>query len=116
MGPNLKLSTELEKLLSDASIYQHLVGHLIYLTNTRPNITFAVSVVRQFMHAPRTSHLDAVHHILRYLKTCSGLELFYNAKAQDGMSCFTDTDYVGSKSDKRSTSGICTFYGSHLLS
>ena len=41
--------------------------HLIYLTNTRPDLTFAVSVVSQFMHAPRTAHMDAVHHILRYL-------------------------------------------------
>ena len=47
-----------------ASVYQHLVERLIYLINTRPNITFVVSVVSQFMYAPRTSHLDAVHHIL----------------------------------------------------
>ncbi|GFY88928.1 hypothetical protein Acr_06g0008680 [Actinidia rufa] len=116
MDPNLKLSTESGELLLDASVYQRLVGRLIYLTNTRLDITFAVSVVSQFMHAPRTSHLDAVHHILRCLKTCPGLGLFYTTKAQDGVSCFTDADYAGSKSDRRSTSGPCTFYGNHLLS
>ncbi|GFZ17293.1 LMBR1-like membrane protein [Actinidia rufa] len=76
MDPNLKLSTESGELLPDASVYQRLVGRLIYLTNTRPDITFA---------------------------TCPGLGLFYTAKAQDGVSCFIDADYVGSKSDKRST-------------
>ena len=65
MDPNLKLSVESGELLFNPSMYQRLVGRLIYLTNTRPDLTFAVSVVSQFMHAPCTSHLDAVHHILR---------------------------------------------------
>ena len=116
MDPNHKLSIESGELLPDASVYQRLVGRLIYLTNTRPDITFAVSVVSQFMHAPRSSHLDAVHHILRYLKTCPGLGLFYSAGTQSGVSCFTDADYAGSKSDRRSTSGFCTFYGNHIIS
>ena len=97
MDPNLKLSTELGELLSDASVYQRLISRLIYLTNTHLDIIFAVSVVRQFMHAPCTSHVDVVHHILRYLKTCPSLRLFYNAKAQDEVSCFTDSDYAGSE-------------------
>ncbi|GFY96877.1 hypothetical protein Acr_11g0011830 [Actinidia rufa] len=70
----------------------------------------------QFMHTPRSSDLDAVHHILRYLKTCPGLGLFYTSGEQCGLSCFTDADYAGSKTDRRSTSGLCTFRGTHLLS
>ncbi|GFY93864.1 hypothetical protein Acr_09g0003100 [Actinidia rufa] len=116
MDPNFKLSLESGDLLPDATRYQRLVGRLIYLTHTRPDISFAVSVVSQFMHAPRTSHLDAVHHILRYLKTCPGLGLFYTSGEQCGVSCFTDADYAGSKIDRRSTSGFCTFRGTHLLS
>ncbi|PSS33155.1 Endonuclease, partial [Actinidia chinensis var. chinensis] len=116
MVPNLKISAESGELLSDPSIYQRLVGRLIYLTNTRPDLTFAVSIVSQFMHSPRTSHLDAVYHILRYLKSCPGLGLFYKSGVQSGLSCFTDADYAGSKSDRRSTSGFCAFHGSHLIS
>ncbi|GFY98704.1 hypothetical protein Acr_13g0001050 [Actinidia rufa] len=63
------------------------------------DISFAVSVVSQFMHAPRTSHLDVVHHIFRYLKTCPGLGLFYTSGEQCGVSCFTDADYAGSKTE-----------------
>ena len=92
------------------------MGRLIYLTNTRPDLTFAVSIVSQFMHSPRTSHLDTVYHILRYLKSCPGRGLFYKSGVQSGLSCFTDADYAGSKSDRRSTSGFCTFHGSHLIS
>ena len=97
-------------------MYQCLVGRLIYLTNTRPDLTFVVSVVNQFMHAPRTAHMDAVFHILRYLKTCPSLDLFFSSGVQSGLSCFTDADYAGSETDRRSTSGFCTFYGNHLIS
>jgi hypothetical protein len=116
MDPNLKLSVESGELISNPSMYQRLVGRLIYLTNTRPDLTFAVSVVSQFMHAPRISHLDAVYHILRYVKTSPGLGLFYSAGHQSGLSCFTDADYAGSQTDRRSTTGLSTFYGNHLIS
>ncbi|GFY88680.1 hypothetical protein Acr_06g0006200 [Actinidia rufa] len=116
MVPNLKISVELGELLPDPSIYQRLVDRLIYLTNTRPDLTFAVSIVSQFMHSPHTFHLDAVYHILRYLKSCPSLGLFYKSGVQSGLSCFSDADYAGSKSDRRSTSGFCTFHGSHLIS
>ena len=68
------------------------------------------------MHSPRTFHLYAVYHILRYLKTCPGLGLFFKVGTQSGLFCFTDADYVGSKSDRRSTSSFCTFRGDHLIS
>ena len=77
MDPNIKISSKSRELLSDPASYQRLVGHLIYLTNTRHDLAFAISVVSQFMHAPRTSHMEAVNHILRYLKTCPGLGLFF---------------------------------------
>ena len=78
MDPNLKLTTELGELLPDPLVYQRLVGYLIYLMNTRPNLTFAVSVVSQFMHSPRTYHLDAVYHILRYSRLVLVLGFLYS--------------------------------------
>ena len=53
IDPNTKISSELGELLSDLASYQRLVSHLIYLTNTRPDLAFPVSAVSQFMHAPR---------------------------------------------------------------
>ena len=72
-----KLSTKLGELLPDASPYQCFVGRLIYLTYARSDITFVVSIVSQFMPTPRTSHIDVAHYILRYLKICPSLRLFY---------------------------------------
>ena len=76
-GPNFKLSAEVGESLPDPSVYQRLVGRLVYLKNTRPDLTFVVIVVSQFMHSPRTSYLDVVYHILQYLKTYCGLGLFF---------------------------------------
>jgi hypothetical protein len=115
MDSNLKLSVESGKLLFNPSMYQCLVGRLLYLTNTKPDLTFTISVVSQFMHALHTSHLDVVHHNLRYLKTSSDLGLFYSTGHQSGLSCFIDADYAGSQTDKRSTTGLSTFYGNHLI-
>ncbi|XP_057958710.1 uncharacterized mitochondrial protein AtMg00810-like [Malania oleifera] len=68
------------------------------------------------MHSPRTSHLDAVYHILQYVKTSPELGLLYSSRIQPGLSVFTNGDYIGSKTDRRSISGICAFKGDHLLS
>ena len=99
MDPNTKISSELRELLSNPASYQRLICCLIYLTNTRPDIAFAVSIVIQFMHAPRISHMEVVNYILRDLKTCPGLGLCFASRIQYGVSCFTDADYAGSKSD-----------------
>ena len=104
------------ELLSDPAVLKLLVGRLIYLTKTRPYLTFAVSVASQFMHSPRTSHLDARYHILCYIKACLGFGLFFSARVQSSLSCYTDVDYVGSKGDRHSTSGMCTCRGNHIIS
>ena len=70
--PNLKLETTKLENLVDREQNQKLVGKLIYLAHTRPDISFAVSMVSQFMHSPRLEHYEAVLRILRYLKECPG--------------------------------------------
>ena len=74
---NQKLGDDTDGAVVDKGRYQRLVGKLIYLSHTRPDIAFAVSVVSQFMHAPRECHYDAVLRILRYLKLAPGKGLFF---------------------------------------
>lgn len=118
MNPYISLTLESRSLLYDPSSYQRLVGRLIYLTNTIPDISFALSVVSQFRHAPRLTHMVVVHRILRYLKSSPRLGLFYSFDKQGelSLSCYTDVDYAGNKTDRRSTSRWVTFLGSHLIS
>jgi hypothetical protein len=94
--------------------YQRLVGKLIYLTVTRPDIAFAVSVVSQFMHAPRTNHLSAIDRILRYLKGTPGQGIWTRKGNSNNVVGFSDADWAGS-CDRKSTTGFCTFVGGNLV-
>jgi len=80
-------------------MYQRLVGKLIYLAHTRPDITFSVSVVSQFMHAPYEEHLEAAHKILRYLKATSGKGLFFKKTNDKNVAIFIDAYWAGSTTD-----------------
>jgi hypothetical protein len=99
----------------DREQYQRLVGRLIYLSHTRPDISFVVSVVSQFMHEPKSHHMDVVMRIIRYLKGCPGRGLLYTSHGNLQVECYTDADWAGSLDDRRSTSGYCTFVGGNLV-
>ena len=85
--------------------YQRLVGKLIYLSYTRPDIAYVVSVVSQFMHSPRECHLEAVHRILQYLKATPRKGVLFKNNGRLTMEAYTDADWAGSVVDCRSTSG-----------
>lgn len=114
-----KLQPNEGEALEDAGKYRRLVGKLIYLTMTRPDISFAVSLVSQFMQHPRVSHWNAVLRILKYLKSCPKKGLFCNkhdlerAMEFEG---FVDADWAGSPYDRKSTSGYCIkLGGNHVV-
>lgn len=77
MDPNLKLKATTTEALVDKGRYQRLVGILIYLAHTRPNIGFYVSMVSRFMNNPSETHMEAVFRILRYLKATPGTGLLF---------------------------------------
>ncbi|KAM1494901.1 hypothetical protein ACFXTO_029686 [Malus domestica] len=95
--------------------YQRLVGRLIYLSHTRPDIAYAISVVSQFMHSPSKAHMDAVTRILRYLKMAHGRGLFFSKNDHLNVEGYTDADWAGSITDRRSTFGYFMFVGGNLV-
>lgn len=82
IDPNMKFGYDEEGDPVNTSRYQKLVGKLIYLSHTRPDIAFAVSLVSQFTHSPNTKHLEAVYRILRYLKNTLGKGLYFKKTTQ----------------------------------
>jgi hypothetical protein len=88
---------------------------LNYCTITRPNISYAVSVVSQFLEAPRVSDWKAVTCIIRYLKRAPGLGILYRPKGHPRVEGFTDADWACSPSDRWSTTRYCTFFGGNLV-
>ena len=115
IDPNLKLGNIKEGVPVNTQQYQRLVGRLIYLSHTRPDIAFAVSMISQFMHCPFEEHLEAANRILRYLKSCPGKGLLFRKGGKKEVEAFTDADYAGSDVDRRSTSGYCTYVWGNLV-
>ncbi|TYK19609.1 Cysteine-rich RLK (receptor-like protein kinase) 8 [Cucumis melo var. makuwa] len=112
---NCKLGNSDDQVPVDKEQYQRLVGKLIYLSHTRPDISFAVSVVSQFMQAPYEKHMEAVNRILRYLKNTPGKGLMFRKTNRKTIEAYTDSDWAGSVIDRKSTSGYCTFVWGNLV-
>ena len=81
--------------------YQKLIGKLLYLSHTRPDICFTVNVLSQFMHSPRNSHFQAANQVLRYLKGTTILGLTYKKVGKIDLTLYTDSDFAGSRMDYR---------------
>ncbi|XP_042009232.1 uncharacterized mitochondrial protein AtMg00810-like [Salvia splendens] len=99
----------------DREQYQRLVGKLIYLSHTRPDITYAVGVVSQFMHQPQEDHMEAALRIARYLKGTTCHVVFLERKEDLEVDGFTDADWASNPVDRRSTGGYFTFVGGNLV-
>ncbi|RVW24916.1 Retrovirus-related Pol polyprotein from transposon RE1 [Vitis vinifera] len=112
---NHKLGIYPNQKPTDKGRYQRLVGKLIYLYHTRPDIAYAVSVVSQFMHCPSEEHMEAVIRILRYLKSSPGKGLMFSKNDHVRVDGYTDADWAGNISDRKSTSGYFTFVGGNLV-
>src|SRR4030042_386896 len=112
---NHRISFEEESAKVDKGQYQRLVGKLIYLAHTRPDLSYAVSVVSQFMHDPRVRHMQAVNNVLQYLKATPGRGILFKRGGSLTIEAYTDADYAGSLSDRRSTTGYCTFLCGNLV-
>ncbi|XP_070681832.1 uncharacterized mitochondrial protein AtMg00810-like [Malus domestica] len=95
--------------------YQRLVRRLIYLSLTRPDIAYAVSVVSQFMHASSKDHMAAVMRILSYLKGAPGKGLMYRKHGHTELKGYTNADWAENITDRRSTSGYFTFVAGNLV-
>jgi len=88
-------------------MYIRIVGSLIYMTITRPDLRYAVGMVSQFMQTPRKPHLGAVRCILRYIKYILECGIFYEAKSQLQVHGYMDVDWANNVPDRRSISGSC---------
>ena len=95
--------------------FHRLIGKLLYLSHTRPDISYSVNVLTQFMHSPRRSHYQAALRVLRYLKGTVGLGLTFKKTGKLDIAIYTDSDYGGSLVDRRSTTGYCTVFGGNLV-
>jgi hypothetical protein len=116
MEMNLKLLVDTSSELVDATLYRHIIGSLMYLMNTRLDICFVVNTLSQYLVEPRHVHLVAAKHVMRYLKGTLDYGLCYTRDHDFILYGYTDSDWAGSASERKSTSGCCFSLGSAMTS
>ncbi|GJZ24517.1 hypothetical protein Tco_0561976 [Tanacetum coccineum] len=116
METKLPLTKDEEAFDVDVHLYRSMIGSLMYLTASRPDIMYAVCVCSRFQVTPKTSHLNAVKRIFKYLKGKPNLGLWYPRESPFDLEAFSDSDYGGSNLDRKSTTGGCQFLGQRLIS
>lgn len=111
MDPKLKLNNHDGPLLADPSQYRRLVGRLLYLTLSRPDITYAIHKLSQYISQPHLPHLHAIHHLLRYLKQNPGQGIFLSSSTALQLKAFSDADWAACPDSRKSITGFCIFLG-----
>jgi histone deacetylase 1/2 len=101
--------------LINCTVYRSMVGALQYLTLTRPNISYSVNQLCQFLHFPTNIHLTVAKRVLKYLKGTLQFGLQFN-KGSLQLNGFCDSDWAGNLDDQKYTSGYCIYLGSCLIS
>jgi hypothetical protein len=105
MVPGEKLQKDQDGIKIDSTHYKRIVGSLMYLTATRPDVMFAASLLSRYMEHPTKLHLQAARKILRYLKGTVDYGVFYKKGGNEELVAYTDSDYASDLDDRKSTSG-----------
>uniref|UniRef100_A0ACD5X788 Uncharacterized protein n=1 Tax=Avena sativa TaxID=4498 RepID=A0ACD5X788_AVESA len=115
MELNVKLQFTDGDPLSDPTHYRHLVGSLVYLAVTRPDISYPVHILSQFVSAPSTVHYSHLLCVLRYLRGTITRRLFFPRSSSLQIQCYSDATWASDPSDRRSLSAYCVFLGGSLI-
>ena len=108
MSPNVKLTVDLLGKSVDSSLYRSMIGSFLYLTTSRPDISYNVGVCARYQANPKESHMTALKRIIKYVKTITEFGVWYSKDTNDVL--------VGYYDDKKSTSGGCFYVGNNLVS
>lgn len=109
MDSTLKLTHDLGEPLPHPTPYQHLIGKLIYLTITRPDIAFTMHTLNQFMQRPTSIHMQAAKRVLRYLAGAPGQGILLTTSSSAVLTAYSDSDWAGCPNTRKSTTGFCVF-------
>ncbi|WVZ80887.1 hypothetical protein U9M48_028325 [Paspalum notatum var. saurae] len=116
MATNIKLDPDESGIKVDQTLYRSMIGSLLYLCASRPDIMFSVCLCARFQADPKESHLTTVKKILRYLKHTPSIGLWYPKGVSFELLGYTDSDFAGCRVERKSTSGGCYLLGRSLVS
>jgi hypothetical protein len=116
MSTNGSLDNDKRGNMVDQKLYRSMIGSLLYVTASRPDVMFSVCMCARFQVSPRESHLKVIKRILRYLKHTQDVGLWYPKAASFELVGYSDSDYAGDKVERKSTSRTCQLLGRSLVS
>ncbi|KAD4384488.1 hypothetical protein E3N88_24656 [Mikania micrantha] len=105
-----------DSVLTNITGYQKLVGKLIHLSHTRPDISYSVHFLSQYMHCPKDSHLRVAMRLLRYLKKSHSKGILFSKGSSFELKSYADSDWAKCTESRKSVTGFCVFLGSSLVS
>ena len=115
MATNIKLRIDPSGQPVDITLYESMIGCLLYLTTSRPDISFSVGVCARFQANPKMSHLTAIKRIIKYVSRTSEFGLFYSKELNVSLARYSDADWAGNDDDRKSTIGGCFYDGINLV-
>ena len=116
MSSSAKLSRDTAGVEVDLTFYRSMIGSLLYLIASRPNIAFSIGVCARFLAAPKESHLIVVKRIIRYINGTSNYGIWYSRDSNECLAGYSDVDRARCIDDRKSTSGGCFYLGNNLVS
>ena len=116
MSSSTKLYLDSSGVEVSPTLYRSIIGSLLYLMVSKPDIAFSVGICAWYQAAPKESHLTAVKQIIRYVSGTPNYGLWYSKDSNACFADYSDADWVGSVDDQKSTSGGCFYLGNNLVS
>ena len=116
MSLSIKVNKDEKGKFIDSTMYRGMIGSLLYLTTSRPDIMYSVCLCGRFQACPKESHLRAVKRILKDLKRRMDIDLWYLKSDNFELIGFSDVDFAGYKVKRKTTSDTCHFLGHSLVS
>ncbi|KAL4014323.1 hypothetical protein IC575_026525 [Cucumis melo] len=113
---HVKLTKDNDGAEVDHKLYRSIVGSLLYLTASRPNIAYAVGIYASYQADPRITHLEAIKRILKYVHGTNDIGMMYSYDTTPTLVGYYDADLAGSTDDRKSTSRGCFFFRNNLIS
>jgi hypothetical protein len=115
MSTNVKISADLTSKQVDPTLYRSMIGSLLYLTASRPDIAFSVGVCARFQANPKESYLTAVKRIIRYVNATVNYGICFSKETNLVLTGYSDADWAGNADDRKSTSGGCFYVGTNVV-
>ena len=116
MSPNVKLIVDLLEKSVDSSLYRSMIGSFLYLTTSRPDISYNVGVCARYQANLKESHMIALKKIIKYVKATANFGVWYNKDTNVVLARYSDVDWAGNANDRKNTSESCFYMGNNLVS